>query len=98
MWGRGPDEQRNRRLCCLGGLRFLYSHSFGAWGWGPRRGGEAARKNAVAGASPLGVAPEDVDPVLADLRPQLGIGDAEALLGGQAEDADLALVEVVMDL
>ncbi len=29
--------------------------SGGAWGWSPRRGGEAARDTAVAGASPLGM-------------------------------------------
>ena len=30
--------------------------------------------------------------------PELGVVDAETLLGGQAEDADLALVEVAVDL
>src|SRR5581483_11846416 len=73
-------------------------HAGGAWGWGPGRGGGAARKNAVAGVSPLGVAAEDVDPVLADLGPELRVADPEALLGRQAQDADLALVQVLVDL
>ena len=41
---------------------------------------------------------EEGDPVLADLLPELGVVDAEALLGGQAQHADLALVQVVVDL
>src|SRR5438270_9486249 len=46
----------------------------------------------------LGVATEDVDPVFADLGPQFGVGHPEAFLGGQAQDADLALMEVLVDL
>src|SRR4051812_38173006 len=46
----------------------------------------------------LGVPAEDVDPVLTDPGPELGVGDPEALAGGQAEDADLALVQVLVDL
>src|SRR5437867_3220405 len=41
---------------------------------------------------------EERDPVLADLLAELGIVDAVALLGRQAQHADLALVQVVVDL
>src|SRR5581483_9756565 len=46
----------------------------------------------------LRVPAEDVDPVLPDLRPELRIGDAQALLRRQAQDADLPLVQIVVDL
>ncbi len=42
--------------------------------------------------SPCAVAPEHRDLVLAHLGPQLGVVDAEPLLGGQAQHADLPLV------
>ena len=41
---------------------------------------------------------EEGDLVLADLLPQLGVVDAEAVLGGEAADAQLALVHVVVHL
>src|SRR5581483_10315825 len=46
----------------------------------------------------LRVPAEDVDPVLPDLRPELRIGDAQALLRRQAQDADLPLVQILVDL
>src|SRR6266508_6245850 len=42
------------------------------------------------------VAAEDGDAVLPDLGSPLGVVDAEAIRGGQAENADLALVEVAV--
>src|SRR5579864_6278829 len=44
------------------------------------------------------VAPEQRDPVLAHSVTQLGVLDAQALTVGEAQDADLPLVEVVVDL
>src|SRR4051812_45502364 len=44
------------------------------------------------------VPPEESDLVFAHLLAELGVVDAEALLGGQAQDTDLALVQVVVDL
>src|SRR5512132_3007921 len=44
------------------------------------------------------VTAEERDLVFADLGPELGIVDAEALFGRQAEHTDLALVEVVVHL
>ena len=44
------------------------------------------------------VAAEEGDLVLADLLAERGVVDAEALLGGEAEHADLALVQVVVHL
>ena len=44
------------------------------------------------------VPPEQRDLVLADLLAELGVVDAEALLGREAQHADLALVQVLVHL
>src|ERR1700759_1608705 len=54
------------------------------------RGGEVA-------VGPASDVAEPVDRALV-ARPQLGVAHAEALLGGEAKDADLALVEVAVDV
>src|SRR4051794_28513189 len=60
-----------------------------------RRGSPSTPRNRAVTAGSH--AAEAVD-LLLELRPLLGIADAEALLGGQGEDADLALVGVVLDV
>src|SRR5687767_5265010 len=46
----------------------------------------------------LCMTPEQRDAVLTHLGPEVGVVDAEAFLGGEAQHADLALVQVVVDL
>src|SRR3954453_22324420 len=76
------------------GMRALRGLMDQLQGSGRSRVGKARESGRASGA----VRAEEGDLVLADLGAELGIVDAEAFLGGEAQHADLALVAVVVHL